>query len=281
MPERVRPAPEGIDNVFGIKLPFPVCVCVPRPPTEFCVEFPFGIKICSNRGTVARFEGLDGMMLKFVGNLQPLLAPLMPILVLISIVKALIDCIQAIPDAISTLSPGPIYDCLERLAALFPQLFQMIPPFSYLEFVNNLILFMITLLDVFIDALNQMLSINIQTELNLLPDDDRLRCCLDANIRAFFDQISAALRMSGPFFHVLAQLLGILEVPGTKKFIKPLRLQVEKLDGITAEDVSPELVGTLRSIQGILRDISNAIAAVGASPIAQILQKANNCACEE
>jgi hypothetical protein len=267
--------------VFGIPLPFPVCVCVPRPPTEFCIDFPFGVKICSNRGTIFRFEGLDGMMLKFVGNLQPLLAPLMPILVVISIVKALIDCIQAIPDAISTLSPDPIYDCLERLAELFPQLFQMIPPFSYLEFINNLILFMISLLEAFIDAINKMLAINIQTELDLLPDDDRLRCCLDENIRAFFDQIAAALRMSGTVFGILAQLLGILEIPGTKKFIKPLRLKIQALDGLTAEGIDVGTITLLQDIQNILRDISNVIAAIGASPIAQILQKANDCACTD
>ena len=138
MPELAQP--------FDEPLPFPFCVCVPKPPEEFCVDFPFGVKICSNRSTVFRFEGLDGMAMKFLGNLQSLLAPIMPILVLASIVKALIDCVKSIPDAISSLSPTPIVECLERLAELFPQLFEFIPPFSYLTFVNNILLFLISLL---------------------------------------------------------------------------------------------------------------------------------------
>ncbi len=269
-----------IPTPFEIPPEIPVCVCVPKPPTEICLTLPFGIQICSGRATLLKYEGFDGLLMSFLGNLQPYLAPLIPILIIISMIKALIDCVNSIVDAISQLSPGPVLECLERIAELFPQLLQFIPPFNYIELINNVILFLISLLEAVIDALGELLSLDIDFEISLLPDDDRLRCCLNENIRNQLEQLAAALRISGPIFAVLAQILAVLEIPGLKPFIKPLREAAEALAKIQAEGLDLGLVDSLRDLQGVLREISKVLEAIGSSPLATILQQANDCECD-
>lgn len=269
-----------IPTPFAPTPEFPLCVCVPAPPEEICFNFPFGIRICSTRNTILQYQGLGGLLMSGLGNLQPLMAILMPILILISLIKALVDCMFSISDAISQLSPSPLIDCLERLAELFPQLFQMVPPFNYIAFINNVILFLITVLEAFIDAIEDLLRLNINARLDLLPDDPRLRCCLDANFVALFDQLAAGMRMSGPVFLVLAQILSILEVPGLKPYIKPIREAALAMNNITQENINSGLVEDMRALQGHLRKISDILESVGGSRLGQLIQRANNCECD-
>lgn len=257
---------------------FPLCVCVPLPQEEICLELPFGVEICSN--TKFKHLSLGDMLLELNGNLQPFMAALMPLLILISLVKALIDCMNSVADAVSQLSPDPIFDCLDRLAELLPQLLQFVPPFNYIALINNIILFLITLLEAIIDLMEELLSLNIDLEISLLPDDDKMRCCLDANLRARLEQLAAIMRATGPIFTLLCQVLTILEIPPTRPLIKPLKDAIGIFEDFTSADLTEDAVASLRSLQDLLRDISNALQALGASRLAQIIQKANACECD-
>lgn len=263
-----------IETPFGTIPEIPVCVCVPPPAEEVCIDFPVIGRVCSSRASF-QFEGLDGLLMRFTGNLQPLLAPLMPILVLISIVIALIDCVKAIPKAISRLSPEPILDCIKRLVELFPQLASYIPPLNYLVLTQNVILFMITLLQALIDSLEALFNIDIDLELDLLPDNDNYRCCLDANIRAQLDQIAAALRMSGPLFQVVAELLKLLAFPGTEKYIQPLIDGAEFLAGVDSVDLDPGVIDILKDMQKALEAVHTVLGGIISG-----IQTVFDCECE-
>lgn len=254
-----------IPTPFGTIPDIPICECIPATPEEICIDFPIAGKICSGRTSMAKYEGLGEMTIQFLGTLQPMLAPLMPILVLLSLVLALIDCIKSIPKAITQLSPDPVIECIERLSELLPQLLQFIPPLNYVQLVANIIFFMITLIEAFIELLEDLSDLNLNLELDLLPDNDQYRCCLEANIQSKLDQLSASMRMSGPLFKIIAEILRLLTIPGTEKYVQPLIDAAEFLGGTALTLDTDELSGVislLRDLQKALEALHNVLAGV-------------------
>ena len=88
------------------------------------------------------------------------------------------------------------------------------------------------------------------------------------------------MRATGPIFTLLCQILTILETPPTRPFIKPLKDAIEVFEDFSTADLDPGVVDTLRTLQKLLRDISAALEVLGASRLAQIIQKANACDCD-
>lgn len=264
MPEIVTP--------LGAIPSIPECICIPQPMEKVCITFPVAGQICSTSGF--DFRPPSEVLLGFLGNLQPLMAPLMPILRLLSVAIALIDCIKAIPDAIGSLSPGPVIDCIDHLVELIPGLLEFIPPFSYIALMRSIVFFLINLLQAIIEVLTEVLTLNVSVELEGLPDNDQFRCCLDANINSRLNQFSAALQPTGPLFQIVAQVLKILALPGTEDYIQPIIDAAEFLSGSTVSGISPDLLSALQDVQNVLVAVHSVLgSAVGA------VQSIGDCDC--
>ena len=244
--------PEIVTPLAAVPLA-PDCVCVPPPPTKLCIDFPVVGEICTNR-TTFNYQSLSGLLLQFTGSLQPLLAPLMPILVLVSLAIALVDCVKAVPKAVSRLSPGPVLDCIDELLKILPKLLAFIPPLNYIALIRTIVFFLITLLQSIIDALDNILDINIDDALAGLPND-QYRCCLNANVDAHINQVLASIEPVAPIFSLVAEVLKILAIPGTEKFIGPIIDAASLLSGATNVEVSEDLINALQAMQNALNAI--------------------------
>jgi hypothetical protein len=251
------------------------CTFTPGPPPAYCLRLPFGIEICTGRAKALDFEGLEDQLLRFVGMLQPLLTPLMLILILASLVKLLIDCVKSVADAVSSLSPKPIYDCLDKIARMLPVLMHLIPPLNYIRTIIDVVRIVVALMDALIESIILTIEkatrvLQFQTDVDILPDLGRYRNCIDLEIDAQYQQLAAALRTSGPLFKVLAQFLELLELPGLDTFITPLREAAETLAGIQADQMGSDsevgaLLVDLRNIRVVLGDLERALAPFGGS----------------
>jgi hypothetical protein len=247
------------------------CINTPSPVPEYCLSLPFGLQICTGRASAFFFEGRDTQLLPFMNLLQGLMVPIMMILVLASIAKALIDCVKSIPEAIGSFSPGPIIDCLEKLAKIFPLLTQFIPPLSYIKTIVDIIRIAIALLDSFIESI--LLTIEaaarlaqFDVDIGILPDLGRYRQCVDSEIDAQYQQLAQSLRTTGPLFGIIAQFLELINLPPLSKFITPLRDAANALANAQAADLEDgSIISSLQDLRKILGDLEIALRPFGGS----------------
>jgi hypothetical protein len=243
------------------------CDSTPMPPDTICIRLPFGIKICSGRTSIFKYEGPDVILLNLLKHLQNMISPLMAILIIASIVKAIVDCIKAIPDAISSLSIGPIIECLQKLAKVLPQLFEYIPPFSYIpllvDFVRAIIYFVDTLIEIIqLVLISARSAINFRVKVELLPGLGKYQGCIDDEVAALYQQIADALNASGPIFMVLAKMLDLINIGPLKKFVQPLVDVAEWMDDITAgnaDTIDQQVIDKLEEVRTILREVDTAL----------------------
>lgn len=244
------------------------CDHTPTPPPEYCVNLPFGIKLCTGRASAFFFEGREKQLLSFVGLLQPMLTPLLLILILASLVKALIDCVNSVVDAVSSLSPQPIIECLEKLAKILPTLMHFIPPLNYIRTLVDIVRIIIALLDTLIESIeltiqNALSLVQFDLKVELLPELGQYRFCLDSEIDTQYQQIAAALRTIGPLFGILGTFLDLLSIGPLKKFVKPMKDIVDVLADVEAGDINSGFLETLRDMQRVLSDLEKALAPFG------------------
>jgi hypothetical protein len=244
------------------------CEATPSPPPELCIRLPFGLEFCSGKASAFGFEGMDRQLLSLVGILQPIMSPMMMILTLASVVKALIDCVKAIPESIASFSPGPIIDCLEKLAKVFPLLTKFIPPLTFIPMIVDIVRAVVLLVDTIIASIEltyrqiaRGLQFNLDVE--VIPNLSQYQDCIDDEINATLDKLAAMLNTSGPLFAIIATFLDLLGLAGLGKFVEPLQDIANTLSGATRDNINAEFIEDLRDIREILQSIESALSPFG------------------
>lgn len=195
----------------------PLCICVPPPVPPIEMSLPFGISVSATQsvGLPAPVANLVG----FINQLNPLMAPLFPVLRIIDLAMALVGSVKAVPDAIASLSPGPIIEALEKLAAVIPPVLALVPPFSYLKMVQDLLYFCIQLLFSIKYSLEELLSLDPASMLAAVGGNVSYQCCVNQNIETQMKLFLESNKGITAVFKILAALLEVLKFPGIEKYI--------------------------------------------------------------
>lgn len=256
MPEIVTPPPPP--RIL------PECDVPPPAAGELKMRLPFGLNIQAIQDSFLRHMDADDAIMKFIAQIQPALSPFMSVLVLAALAKAFYDFSKAAKEAVTSLSPDPIIEAIEKIVVLLPKLLEFIPPLNYIPPVIDLVVLVLTLLDAAISALITVL----ETEILKNAFEEALRKnqllgefqeCLDAGIELQKRGFAGSMVATAPIMCILAQLLDLLDFEPIKKYIQPLRDIVAALNGVTADDVNPDLADFLIEVQDFLREIRQAL----------------------
>jgi hypothetical protein len=116
--------------------PDDLCLALSVPPALDDICLPGGVCLRYVQDAAGKVPHASDMVLGFVGQLGPAMAPLAPVFNLIDGVLAAYNCIKAIPDAITSLDPGKLLDCVPALAAVVDQLLHLVPQLSLPKLVK-------------------------------------------------------------------------------------------------------------------------------------------------
>ena len=90
---------------------------------------------------------------QFIGIINLALAPLRQIAQLLEFVVAVLNCTRATVESVRQVSPDPILECIENLAAVINRLAEYVPPVPYLRAIAAILLVFIEYLDEIIRTL--------------------------------------------------------------------------------------------------------------------------------
>jgi len=120
-------------NPAGLCLEFNV----PPPPDDIC--FPGGFCLSYVQKAIAEIPTSSDMILDFIGQLGPAMAPLAPFFNVLDTVLQIFKCLQAIPKCITELDPGELINCIPDLAEKIDKLMGLIPYLSIPKMVRAII----------------------------------------------------------------------------------------------------------------------------------------------
>ena len=118
---------------------------VPGPPPQLDIPH-FGIMEKAWAG-LRSIPDPDKLLIEFQDVLATALAPVRRFLEIVEVIVAIYNCVKAIPEAVMSLSPQPIYDCLQGLAKEMAKLLSWFPPMAYVRLGMELASYCIDLLD--------------------------------------------------------------------------------------------------------------------------------------
>jgi hypothetical protein len=242
----------------------PSCESYPPPASELKMRLPFGLNIQAIRRSFVQYADADDMISQFLAQIQPALSPFMSVLVLAALAKAFYDFSKSVKEAVSSLSPDPIIEAIEKIVVLLPKLLEFIPPLNYIPPIIDITVLVLDLLDVAITSLLRVLETEIlkQAFIQAAETNETLEYfteCIDALVDAQKDGFASSIVAAAPIFCILAQLLDLIDIEELREFIEPLREIVGLLSGVTADNVNPLLADVLRDVQDLLREIRAAL----------------------
>jgi hypothetical protein len=125
------------------------------PSRGLCIRFPMGMTVCAQWPGDKLPTALE-LAKAIFAQLNALLVPLRLVFLIFDIVVALFDCILAIPKSIALLNPGPVIQCITKLANLIAQILSMLPPLSIPVMIADILDVLAVLLQGLIDQLTKI-----------------------------------------------------------------------------------------------------------------------------
>ena len=118
---------------------------VPSPPPQLDIP-QFGI-LEKGWDAMGKIPDPSELLAKFQDQMAIALAPVRRFLEIVECFLAVKNCITAIPDAITSLSPSPIFECIENLAETLARILSWMPPLSYVRLALDIFSYCIDLID--------------------------------------------------------------------------------------------------------------------------------------
>jgi len=129
--------------------------CIPTPDSplgpELEVDIPFIGELRSMTASLYDIMDPSEFLMKFMDKLSVALGPIRQFLEVLEVLIAIKSCFDAVVDAVSSLSPGPIFDCFSGLLEALQRLLKYIPPFQYIVTLVQVMALVIDLIDALMD----------------------------------------------------------------------------------------------------------------------------------
>jgi len=256
MPEIVTKAP--------VPPVLPECASYPPAASELKLRLPFGLNIKAMRKSFVQHADADDAINQFLAQIQPALSPFMSVLVLAALAKAFYDFSKSVKEAITSLSPDPVIEAIEKIVVLLPKLLEFIPPLNYIPPIIDITVLVLDLMDVTITSLLRVLETEILKAafLQAANTNETLAYfsgCIDALEDAQKEGFASSIVAAAPIMCLLSQLIDLIDIKELKEFVEPLRDAVRALSGVTASSVNPQLADILRDVQDLLRELRAAL----------------------
>jgi hypothetical protein len=251
-----------IDYQLRAKLDLPACIGFPKQAGELKLRLPFGITLASIRDSTLWFQSAGQLVSRFIGQLQPVLAPLMSILIIVDAIKKIAGFLQAFVDA---LGPPPdvalILEALEAVLEAVIKLAVLVPPFNYIPPIVDLAIAITLLLEAIIGSVDQVIlatqrQLDFEASVDLNPLLGEYSDCVLSSVTAQTDGVAFVARTSASLFFVLGSFLDLIgDVPGVKDLVKPVKDVVDIMANLQSEDITPDLVPVLKDVQNVLTQV--------------------------
>jgi hypothetical protein len=124
-----------------------VCIPIPEIPAKYSINMPGMGELVYLRDSLERMPRLSEIILKLLNAIQPALSPIYTVLKILDALQAVFNCLLAVKDAITTLNPGSIIRCFQKLYAAFAALLPLFPPLTYVRMVVDIVVLIRYLLD--------------------------------------------------------------------------------------------------------------------------------------
>ncbi len=204
---------------IDIELPVPV-IPIPNPiPCDIgtiSIDLPGGFQIKPFLGGDTPFSNcnqIESLMMQ----LQASLGAMMPVFLISDVLLAVLACIQAIPDSITSLSPQPLYECLEGLiAAIIAMVCALYPPFAWpvmiisiINFIKSAIQCVRDNLDALCDGVRRLTNLQELVKMSLQPELDDILEVTQDNIKCQQASLMSSMEV---IFTLLEFINGFIEI---------------------------------------------------------------------
>jgi hypothetical protein len=115
-----------------------LCIPLPPLPQELLLNLPGLGALRFFRDEVAGFPRLSTMIARMLNAATPVLSPVYTVIKILDTIIAIIDCIKAIPKSLP-LNPQPLLNCFRKLLEALGRLIELLPPFSYILLIADLV----------------------------------------------------------------------------------------------------------------------------------------------
>lgn len=172
-------------------------ISVPGAPPQLNIPH-FGL-LQKGWDALGKIPDPSELLAAFQDQLAIALAPVRRFLEIVEVFLSLQQCVTAIPDAITSLSPGPIFDCIEQLAKTIARVLSWLPPLSYVRLALDIMAYCIDLVDeilAFFTLLDSKITDYINTMANAqLVGDIELIAIVNCGLSGIRPTIVTALDM--------------------------------------------------------------------------------------
>jgi hypothetical protein len=248
-------------NPAGMCLEF----TIPAPPEDIC--FPGGFCLSYIQKSISEIPDMTDMIMDFLGQLGPAMAPLAPFFNVLDVVLQIFKCIKAIPDCITQLDPSGLIQCVPDLAEKIDKLMGLIPYLSIPKMVRALIRTIAALLRGIATDL-QHLERELKKVIDAIEDAadlhdvnlDGILVCSQNHLNDSMSAMAQALKAIGRIILLINIFIGLFggeEIPcfgsllednigkGFDKIIELLLAMADMLDNIADMIVDPDWALTL------------------------------------
>lgn len=114
------------------------CINLPPIPADVLLNLPGLGELRFFRDELIGMPRLSSSILKILNGVSPVLSPIYSLIRVLDAIIAIIDCIKAIPKSLP-FNPYPLYECFKKLIETFAALISILPPFSYIRLIADII----------------------------------------------------------------------------------------------------------------------------------------------
>lgn len=249
----------------------PIPNLIPCEPPNLDIQLPGGFSIKPFLGGDTPFSDCNQIE-SLMQQLQAALSAIQPVFLISDVLLAVLACIQAIPDAITSLSPAPLYECLEGLlAALIALVCALYPPFAYPVMILSIIRFITSAircvrdnLDALCDGIRRLTNLQELVKLGLQPELDDILSRTNENLRC--QQVSLVTSLE-VIITLLEFINGLIEVANslspTGDDLMP-QIPIPVIDGVDTPceeivAIMDDILSVLDTFTAVIPDCDNPI----------------------
>lgn len=238
-----------------------ICIKAPPIPPGIKATFPGVGEISFLRDSLTSLQRPSDYLLRALNSLNPALSPIYTLLRLLDMVISIFNCVKAVKDCITSLSPGPLIKCFEKLFKAFAALIQLFPPVVYVRMVLDIISIFRTLIDDIIEVITvidmELASVNGVIAKAIAEDDPLLLeigNCAKEDLFVQTKGVYAIIEVFGKCLQLILITLELLTpfVPGLDKKLVKMQEALDAIGSVTASEALKPIVDMLLMIRNVL-----------------------------